>query len=96
MALGLNFVRNPVSIRARLTSASLQISSKAPSAARANHRVEQVVARQSILSLKAALRKMTLDEDKIEEVMARAGLQPEEPQYGVRTKGELDERTAER
>lgn len=55
-----------------------------------------MVARQSILSLKAALRKMTLDEDEIEEVMARAGLQPEEPQYGVRTKGELDERTAER
>jgi hypothetical protein len=55
-----------------------------------------VVARQSILSLKAAMRKMTLDENEIEEVMARAGLQPEEPQYGVRTKEVLDERTAER
>ena len=70
--------------------------SKARSTGGAKHWVEQVVARQSILSLKAALRKMTLDENEIEEVMARAGLQPEEPQYGVRTKGELDERTAER
>jgi hypothetical protein len=43
----------------------------------------QVVARQSVLSLKAAMRKMTLDEDEIEEVLARAGLQPEEPQYGA-------------
>eukprot|EP01043_Picozoa_sp_COSAG02_P049129 COSAG02_NODE_4906_length_4847_cov_7.816133_2_plen_59_part_00 len=55
-----------------------------------------MVARQSILSLKAAMRKMTLDENEIEEVMARAGLQPEEPQYGVRTKEVLDERTADR
>ena len=42
-----------------------------------------MVARQSVLSLKAAMRKMTLDEDDIEEVLARAGLQPEEPQYGA-------------
>ena len=54
VALGLNYVKNPV------------------------------VARQSILSLKAALRRMSLDEEEIEEVMAKAGLQPEEPQYGVR------------
>ena len=56
----------------------------------------ETVRRQPLLQIKAAMRKMTLDEDEIEEVLAQAGLQPEEPQYGVRTKRVLDERTAAR
>lgn len=48
------------------------------------------------LEIKAYLREISLSEDEIDEVLRRVGREPEQPQYGVRTKAALDERTAAR
>jgi hypothetical protein len=55
------------------------------------------VAGQPLHRLKGHLRsELTLSEEEVEEVLRRSGLQPEEPQYGPRTKRRLDERAASR
>lgn len=49
-----------------------------------------------LLEIKAYLRKISLCESEIDEVLRRAGRQPAQTQYGVRTKEALDERAAAR